>query len=85
MVRQWFLSAGVDRQHAPSRQLSTLLQFAEQLELDSADDLVTAIGELSGVLAASNTDPIIWRRNVLNLLVGYVLGTSRTAAFVTVG
>ena len=32
VVRQWFLSAGVDRQHPPSRQLSTLLQFAEQLE-----------------------------------------------------
>ena len=73
VVRQWFLSAGVDRQHSPSRQLTTLTRFAEQRVLDRPDELVSAIGELSGLLAANHSDPIAWRRDVMDLLANYIV------------
>lgn len=73
VVRQWFLSSGVDRDHLPSRQLTTLLKFAEQRCPNRADELVSAIGELSGLLAVSHTDPVAWRRDLLNLLAGTIL------------
>lgn len=75
VVRQWFLSAGVDRRDPPMQQLATMTEYAERSGFQRASELVTVIGELSGLVASSHTDPVEWRQSVLDLLASSVLDT----------